>query len=230
MTRQEFTEQLSAKLFEVFSTAEALRKLNDYNSYINGGLREGRSEEEIIEELGTPEDAAAADLTQKSADGLPESEAAVSEEIMLEKTVLDENSGTQGADEDGNETTDKADSDENPECEPDGEQEMSGENPAQSGDTEPEADVASDADSCAEPEEEIEHVSGEVEGAPERFMHTRDGKFDWNLLAALIAAAMVLIGGIWLVTKIVLLLGPILICAFAILLIVYTISSDRPES
>ena len=54
MTRQEFISTLGAKLSEEFSTAEVLSQIQYYQGYIDGEMRKGKTEEEILDELGDP--------------------------------------------------------------------------------------------------------------------------------------------------------------------------------
>ncbi|MDO5703213.1 MAG: hypothetical protein Q4G47_07650 [Lachnospiraceae bacterium] len=54
MTREEFISALGAKLSEELSTAEVLSETQYYQGYIDGELRKGKTEAEILEELGDP--------------------------------------------------------------------------------------------------------------------------------------------------------------------------------
>ncbi len=54
MTKQEFLNALSAKLYEELPTAEVLDQIRYYEGYIDGEMARGKTEEQITEELGDP--------------------------------------------------------------------------------------------------------------------------------------------------------------------------------
>ncbi len=54
MTRQEFLEELRASLTNEVTAEVIMDAYQYYSSYIDDGVRSGKSEEEVIEELGKP--------------------------------------------------------------------------------------------------------------------------------------------------------------------------------
>lgn len=54
MTREEFLEEIAENLHGKMTTNEITDILNDYNEYFDAGMREGKTEEEICSEWGSP--------------------------------------------------------------------------------------------------------------------------------------------------------------------------------
>ena len=54
MSKAQFLELLSEKLSEELSRADVMNHLNYYESYITGEIAKGRSEEDVMNELGDP--------------------------------------------------------------------------------------------------------------------------------------------------------------------------------
>ena len=54
MTKQEFLEALGRKLAEGLPQGEVYRQMQYYEGYIDAEMRRGRTEEEVIAELGDP--------------------------------------------------------------------------------------------------------------------------------------------------------------------------------
>ena len=54
MTKQEFINALSAKLYEELPTAAVLDQIRYYEGYIDGEMAKGKTEEQVTDELGDP--------------------------------------------------------------------------------------------------------------------------------------------------------------------------------
>ena len=68
-----------------------------------------------------------------------------------------------------------------------------------------------------------ESVRGTVETGKYSFLRDGNGELNWPLFAGILAAVMIIVAFIWLVTKVVTIFGPVLLILLAIFLVVQTI-------
>lgn len=215
MTRQEFIDTLSVRLSEEKPTSEVLGQVQYYQGYIDGEISRGRTEEEVLEELGDP--------------------------LLIAKTILDappspadlfgmqqkdpEEAYMEGAYE-GSHTKTREELKEEIERA----RQRTADQYASSRMDPGEAPVR-------DPEEPFRYqgghteTSGPSENKPEEvsggFMRDATGSFNWGAFALILAGVMLFIAVIWLVTKVVTIFGPVVLIILAAILIIRTVLIGR---
>ena len=295
MTRQEFISTLGAKLSEEFSTAEVLSQIQYYQGYIDGEMRKGKTEEEILDELGDPmliaktilespredssygyvrsqqdayDEGAYQGEYQKSAEDIKaqmwESRDATSrkyreaqERAMMhqaEREAAASRNGSQYGQYGGSQTAYGPS-----ESQYDGAQTAYGSAAGQQygssqtaygstagqqydgsrsayGESRNSGDYAGEeaggyraeghAYRSREADDEPQHVRGEVEGK-RSLMRDANGDFNWGMLALIIGVVLVLIALAWIVGKILVFFGPLLLVLLVVFLIMHAVKGDK---
>ena len=295
MTRQEFISTLGAKLSEEFSTAEVLSQIQYYQGYIDGEMRKGKTEEEILDELGDPmliaktilespredssygyvrsqqdayDEGAYQGEYQKSAEDIKaqmwESRDATSrkyreaqERAMMhqaEREAAASRNGSQYGQYGGSQTAYGPS-----ESQYDGAQTAYGSAAGQQygssqtaygstagqqydgsrsayGESRNSGDYAGEeaggyraeghAYRSMEADDEPQHVRGEVEGK-RSLMRDANGDFNWGMLALIIGVVLVLIALAWIVGKILVFFGPLLLVLLVVFLIMHAVKGDK---
>ena len=295
MTRQEFISTLGAKLSEEFSTAEVLSQIQYYQGYIDGEMRKGKTEEEILDELGDPmliaktilespredssygyvrsqqdayDEGAYQGEYQKSAEDIKaqmwESRDATSRKYreaqeramrhQAEREAAASRNGSQYGQYGGSQTAYEPS-----ESQYDGAQTAYGSAAGQQygssqtaygstagqqydgsrsayGESRNSGDYAGEeaggyraeghAYRSMEADDEPQHVRGEVEGK-RSLMRDANGDFNWGMLALIIGVVLVLIALAWIVGKILVFFGPLLLVLLVVFLIMHAVKGDK---
>lgn len=214
MTRQEFIEVLSSKLAEDLSSDEILSQIHYYEGYIDGEKSRGRSEEEILDDLGDPYMIARTILEAPGSDagffgmGVPSAEEAYAEGSYegqnssepLRKTEVPE-TDFEGSDEDMPDEAGAFETDMN------------------MGEGEKE-DTNGPAESEGDP---VEKVNAHV--VKEGFFYTEEGDFNWRLLVDILSLILILILVIWLFIKAVSILWPIILIGIGVTIFLHIFRS-----
>ena len=77
-----------------------------------------------------------------------------------------------------------------------------------------------------EADDEPQHVRGEVEGK-RSLMRDANGDFNWGMLALIIGVVLVLIALAWIVGKILVFFGPLLLVLLVVFLIMHAVKGDK---
>ena len=77
-----------------------------------------------------------------------------------------------------------------------------------------------------EADHEPQHVRGEVEGK-RSLMRDANGDFNWGMLALIIGVVLVLIALAWIVGKILVFFGPLLLVLLVVFLIMHAVKGDK---
>lgn len=215
MTRQEFIDALSVRLSEGKSTSEVLGLVQYYQGYIDGEISRGRTEEEVLDDLGDP--------------------------LLIARTILD--SPLSSADLFGLNQEDPVEAYEEGAYEGSHTKthEELKEEIERARQRTAEQYAASRADSGSapvrEPEEPFRYQGGHTETSapseknPEEvsggFMRDATGAFNWGAFALILAGVMLFIAVIWLITKVVSIFGPVILIVLAAILIIRTFLIGR---
>ena len=292
MTRQEFISTLGAKLSEEFSTAEVLSQIQYYQGYIDGEMRKGKTEEEILDELGDPmliaktilespredssygyvrsqqdayDEGAYQGEYQKSAEDIKaqmwESRDATSrkyreaqERAMMhqaerEAAASRNGSGYGGSQSEygsaagqqyggaqsayGSEAGQQYGGAQSEYGSAAGQQyagrsayEESRNSGAYAGEETGGYHAEGHAYRGMEADHEPQHVRGEVEGK-RSLMRDANGDFNWGMLALIIGVVLVLIALAWIVGKILVFFGPLLLVLLVVFLIMHAVKGDK---
>ena len=295
MTRQEFISTLGAKLSEEFSTAEVLSQIQYYQGYIDGEMRKGKTEEEILDELGDPmliaktilesprddssygyvrsqqdayDEGAYQGEYQKSAEDIKaqmwEARDTTSRKYreaqeramrhQAEREAAASRNGSQYGQYGGSQTAYGPS-----ESQYDGAQTVYGSAAGQQygssqtaygstagqqydgsrsayGESRNSGDYAGEeaggyraeghAYRSMEADDEPQHVRGEVEGK-RSLMRDANGDFNWGMLALIIGVVLVLIALAWIVGKILVFFGPLLLVLLVVFLIMHAVKGDK---
>ena len=295
MTRQEFISTLGAKLSEEFSTAEVLSQIQYYQGYIDGEMRKGKTEEEILDELGDPmliaktilespredssygyvrsqqdayDEGAYQGEYQKSAEDIKaqmwEARDTTSRKYreaqeramrhQAEREAAASRNGSQYGQYGGSQTAYGPS-----ESQYDGAQTAYGSAAGQQygssqtaygstagqqydgsrsayGESRNSGDYAGEeaggyraeghAYRSVEADDEPQYVRGEVEGK-RSLMRDANGDFNWGMLALIIGVVLVLIALAWIVGKILVFFGPLLLVLLVVFLIMHAVKGDK---
>ena len=278
MTRQEFISTLGAKLSEEFSTAEVLSQIQYYQGYIDGEMRKGKTEEEILDELGDPmliaktilespredssygyvrsqqdayDEGAYQGEYQKSAEDIKaqmwEARDTTSrkyreaqERAMRHQAEREAAASRNGSQYGGSQTAYGSEAGQQYGSSQtaygstagqqyDGSRSAYGES-RNSGDYAGEEAGGYRAEGHAyrsmEADDEPQHVRGEVEGK-RSLMRDANGDFNWGMLALIIGVVLVLIALAWIVGKILVFFGPLLLVLLVVFLIMHAVKGDK---
>ena len=277
MTRQEFISTLGAKLSEEFSTAEVLSQIQYYQGYIDGEMRKGKTEEEILDELGDPmliaktilespredssygyvrsqqdayDEGAYQGEYQKSAEDIKaqmwESRDATSrkyreaqERAMMHQAEREAAASRSGSQYGGSQTAYGSEagqqygSSQSAYGSAAGQQygaqsayEESRNSGAYAGEEAGGYHAEGHAYRSMEADDEPQHVRGEVEGK-RSLMRDANGDFNWGMLALIIGVVLVLIALAWIVGKILVFFGPLLLVLLVVFLIMHAVKGDK---
>ena len=216
MTRQEFLEALSTRLSEEKSTSEVLGLIQYYQGYIDGETARGRTEEEVLDELGDP--------------------------VLIARTLLEapsSSSGFFGAYQDGLRDSYEEGAYEGSHAKTHEELMEEIANVRQRTEARYAASRAASEEAAhgkpfKEPEESSFHYQGghtestappEFNETPGGLLRDEAGSFNWALVALVLAGIMLFVAVIWLVTKVVSIFGPVALIILAALLIIRTVSN-----
>ena len=231
MTKQEFTDALRSRLSEELDAAEVNSQVRYYEGYLDGEIARGKTEEEAVGVLGDPF------LIAKTIIESPR------EESFFGRTVQDAESsyyeGAFQAENEGNvssghheESTSYGTREENTSY---GNREEN----TSYGTREENTSYGSHEESMSygTREEEafsggphhaaFEDVKGTVEGSKRGFMRDINGDFNWGLFALILAVIMIFVAVVWIVTRVIIGFGPVILVILAVLLIVRTIRGER---
>ena len=291
MTRQEFISTLGAKLSEEFSTAEVLSQIQYYQGYIDGEMRKGKTEEEILDELGDPmliaktilespredssygyvrsqqdayDEGAYQGEYQKSAEDIKaqmwESRDATSrkyreaqERAMMHQAEREAAASRSGSQYGGSQTAYGSEagqqygSSQSAYGSAAGQQyggqsaygsassqqyagrsayEESRNSGAYAGEEAGGYHAEGHAYRSVEADDEPQYVRGEVEGR-RSLMRDANGDFNWGMLALIIGVVLVLIALAWMVGKILVFFGPLLLVLLVVFLIMHAVKGDK---
>ena len=277
MTRQEFISTLGAKLSEEFSTAEVLSQIQYYQGYIDGEMRKGKTEEEILDELGDPmliaktilespredssygyvrsqqdayDEGAYQGEYQKSAEDIKaqmwESRDATSrkyreaqERAMMHQAEREAAASRSGSQYGGSQTAYGSEagqqygSSQSAYGSAAGQQygaqsayEESRNSGAYAGEETGGYHAEGHAYRGMEADHEPQHVRGEVEGK-RSLMRDANGDFNWGMLALIVGVVLVLIALAWIVGKILVFFGPLLLVLLVVFLIMHAVKGDK---
>lgn len=228
MTKQEFLGTLGEKLSEELSAAEVASQVRYYEGYLDGEIRRGRTEEEAVASIGDPI------LIARTIMESPR------EHTMFGTPVPDEaDSYYEGAFQAENSTPDDYfEDDETVVCEED---ESASDRPYEERRAEePDRGIYGDrreessARPYREPESEREtedafrnmageNVRGTVEKNGHGFLRDDSGSFSWGSFGIIVAAVMILVAVIGLLTRAVIAAGPVILVILAVILILNAI-------
>ena len=256
MTRQEFISTLGAKLSEEFSTAEVLSQIQYYQGYIDGEMRKGKTEEEILDELGDPM-LIPKTILESPRDATSRKYREAQERAMrhqAEREAAASRNGSQYGQYGGSQTAYGPS-----ESQYDGAQTAYGSAAGQQygssqtaygstagqqydgsrsayGESRNSGDYAGEeaggyraeghAYRSMEADDEPQHVRGEVEGK-RSLMRDANGDFNWGMLALIIGVVLVLIALAWIVGKILVFFGPLLLVLLVVFLIMHAVKGDK---
>ena len=276
MTRQEFISTLGAKLSEEFSTAEVLSQIQYYQGYIDGEMRKGKTEEEILDELGDPmliaktilespredssygyvrsqqdayDEGAYQGEYQKSAEDIKaqmwESRDATSRKYReaQERAMMHQAEREAAASRSGSGYGDSQSAYGASESQYGGSQSAYGSAAGQQYGAQSAYEESRNSGAYAgeetggyhaeghayrgmEADHEPQHVRGEVEGK-RSLMRDANGDFNWGMLALIIGVVLVLIALAWIVGKILVFFGPLLLVLLVVFLIMHAVKGDK---
>ena len=220
MNRQEFIEILGGKLGEELPQADVLSQTQYYQGYIDGEMRKGKTEEEVLEELGdplliarnileSPRNAGAfgnpyPDQEESYFEGAYEGENhPAAEEVKAQMKEASEAAARKYREAQERAAVHEAER---------------AEGIRRPGDASP-----GDASSGHASPESAAAASGEESGRG-GIMKDVNGDFNWGLFALILAGVMILVAIGWIVGKVFSLIGPGALIVIAVILIVRTLS------
>lgn len=223
MTRQEFMHSLGEKLSEEMAPQEVQSELQYYRGYIDGELHRGKSEEEILADLGDPS------LIAKTILESPRETTIFGTPVVADAQDAYEEGNYQGSN-----SLSREEVKENAEEDTFAgelkrrvaeEKVRAAEAKAKMTGGKKDAGAGSDIYSAEKNESGSSDAPEKVSGSHEKqdVFHDESGNFNWGLFAVILAAVMIITAIIWLIGKVVMALGPTLLIILAIILIVYTI-------
>lgn len=213
MNRQEFIETLGARLSEELSVAEVLSQTQYYQGYIDGELKKGKTEEEILAELGDPL------LIAKTILESPH------EESPFGRAVPDEQEAYYEGAYAGENQKSPEDVKEQIRASREATQQKYREAEERAFMHEAEKEQGFRAGHHEEPHE-AEKVKGDVVGKGGIFRDA-NGDFNWGLFALLLAGVMILVAVGWIIGKVFSIFGPVILVIIAVVLIVRTLSGKH---
>lgn len=230
MTKQEFLSALSEKLREGMTSSQIVSQVRYYEGYIDGEIARGKTEEEAVGDLGDP-----ILIARNILESPREEEDTIFGTFPQDQEDAYEEGSYQGENQHSEDEVRQAAREEVPlgETKPESSNRQSGEEKS------PEEQKASENthdgnipiyDDFAEQEDTKQDTDSEDAGqafAGAGFFHDSQGHFRWDLLGVILAFALGITAVIWLITKIVSAMSPVVIIILLVLIIVFLLIRFR---